>query len=121
MWLREKLVEKYPFEAIPLLPEKDFMEKLYPNESDRVRERMNKLKHFLTILVNHPEFPKTDEVKDFLVDKDEFYFSNCYKEEQEKKNPKSIKDYALGMFKSLKGNYFNLKAPNVTKLSGICQ
>lgn len=45
---------------------------------------MEKLKHFLSILVTHPLFEVSDHVKDFLVDTDEYVFKKDFEEATEK-------------------------------------
>jgi len=98
-WLRAKLVEKYPYHAIPCLPEKNYLEKFYNDESEQIKERMIKLQHFLTILTCHPFLHNTQEVKDFLVDKDEAHFDYTF--EEEKEQPKMVTEIAKDTFWSL--------------------
>ena len=79
--LREKLLKKYPFEAIPILPEKDWLIRFSTDNSQQVKDRMNKLQYFLTIIVINPVLNATQEVCDFLIDTDEHFFDSEFQEE----------------------------------------
>jgi len=78
--LREKLLKKYPFEAIPILPEKDWLIRFSTDNSQQVKDRMNKLQYFLTIIVINPVLNATQEVCDFLIDTDEHFFDSEFVE-----------------------------------------
>ena len=104
-----KLIANYPYRAIPLLPEKHFFEKMYSDDSAFVEERMNKLQHFLSILVSHPIFHSSDAVKDFLVDSDEFHFNHTFEEESKKDSSATLTGY-------LKSGLHNLKDKVVSSL-----
>lgn len=74
--LRKSLILKYPYHAVPLLPEKDIFEKIYTDSSAQITERMDQLQHFLSILVNHPIFCNCEEVKEFLINSEELFSNN---------------------------------------------
>lgn len=74
--LRKSLIQKYPYHAVPLLPEKDIFEKIYTDSSSQINNRMDKLQHFLSILVNHPIFCNCEEVREFLVNSEELFSNN---------------------------------------------
>ena len=74
--LRKNLIEKFPYHAVPLLPEKDRFEKIYTNKSSQIMERMDQLQHFLSILVSHPIFCNWEEVKEFLINSEELFSNN---------------------------------------------
>ena len=68
--LNNILLNKYPFYAIPKLPEKK-MRNLLLNTT----ERENKLNFYLNYLYRHEELRKTDEFTQFI---DEFNFVSIY-------------------------------------------
>lgn len=100
-WLRQKLVDKFPFQAVPLLPEKDLLEKIYSDDSEHIQGRLKKLQHFLSILVSHPVFHKSDYVKDFLVDSDEYAFQQNFEEETASTPTQTVLEYTKGTYSSI--------------------
>ena len=55
--------------------------RLVLDNSEQVKDRMNKLQYFLTIIVINPKLNETEEIQDFLVDTDEHYFERRFQEE----------------------------------------
>ena len=69
-WLRKKLLSKYEIHAVPILPEKNLLEKLYGDGTDFVKERQRCLSHFLSLIISHDTLSKAEVVRTFLTEKD---------------------------------------------------
>jgi hypothetical protein len=70
-YLRKNMLSEFEDCAVPVLPDKSVLEKLfYNNESQFVKERIRKLQHFLSIIVSHPILRKCSALKTFLTEKD---------------------------------------------------
>jgi hypothetical protein len=90
------LVDKYPYEPIPPLPSKDWFQQMHADGSAQVKDRMKKLQHFLTILATHPKLSRSQEVKDFLADFEEYHFDQNFKEDTKYDKLNEIASQAKG-------------------------
>jgi hypothetical protein len=57
---------------------------------------MKKLQHFLTILATHPKLSRSQEVKDFLADFEEYHFDQNFKEDTKYDKLNEIASQAKG-------------------------
>lgn len=127
-WLRKMLIKEYEACAVPVLPDKSLFERISSHESDFIKERMRKMKHFLTLVRSHRKLQQSDYFKAFLCENDKIFKStlkNLKLLEESDKSPvvqktKGWLSVASSSFGKVftKGNAFNLEnlVPGVKNL-----
>lgn len=65
-WLRKMLLKDFEHCAVPVLPDKSIFERMSSHESDFIKERIRKMKHFLTLVRSHRKLQQSDCLKAFL-------------------------------------------------------
>lgn len=75
IWLRKMLIREFEHWAVPVLPEKTIFERVCAHKSDFIKERMRKMKHFLTLLRSHKTLKESDYFKTFLCESDQIFKS----------------------------------------------
>jgi hypothetical protein len=68
IWLRKILVKELEYWAVPVLPDKSIFERFCRHESDFIKERIRKMKHFLTLVRSHRKLQQSDYLKAFLCE-----------------------------------------------------
>jgi len=75
IWLRNMLVKESEHCAVPVLPEKTIFERVFGHESDFIKERIRKMKHFLTLVISHRKLQQSDYLKAFLCESEKIFKS----------------------------------------------
>lgn len=108
VWLRNMLLKEYEHWAVPVLPEKSVFEKVFGHTSDFIKERMRKMKHFLTLIMSHRKLKQSEHFLSFLWENDKVFkitFKSDYDSESE--TVKQPKQGWLSLASSSLGKVFN--------------
>jgi len=73
IWLRKMLLKDFEHCAVPVLPDKSIFERISSHESDFIKERIRKMKHFLTLVRSHRKLQQSDCLKAFLWENDKIF------------------------------------------------